>query len=174
MLRSLSCVLMLFAGCASSSEVTLALSASRPTHAKDIRFTRVDIDSVAMLTAVESLCVQIEKVYRQRYLTWAYTAGPYPGTPERPVTFHGDNVSVRQVLDEFCRQTGWKYHWVNIGMVEFQSGPVPGYQPEIRRPRPNQALERTADRREDLLSMMLASKPAAQFAFVSGRSAFSR
>ena len=125
---------MLFTGCASSSEVTVALSASRPTHAKDIRFTRVDIDSVPMLTAVESLCAQMEKVYGQRYLTWAYTAGPYPGPPERPVTFHGDNVSVRQVLDEFCRQTGWKYHWVNIGMVEFLSGPVPGYQPKIRRP----------------------------------------
>ena len=38
----------------------------------------------------------------------------------------------------------------------------------------NQALERTADRREDLLSMILAFKPAAQFALVSGRSALSR
>ena len=174
MLRSLSCVLMLFSGCASSSEVTVALSASRPTHAKEIRFTQVDIDSVPMLTAVESLCAQIEKVYGQRYLTWAYTAGPYPGTPERPVTFHGDSVSVRQVLDEFCRQTGWKYHWVNIGMVEFLSGSVPGYQPEIRRPRPNQALERTADGREDLLSMTSTLEFEAQLALVSGRSACSR
>jgi len=134
----------------------------------------VDIDSVPILTAVEMLCAQIEKVYGQRHLTWAYTAGPYPATPERPVTFHGDNVSLRQVLDEFCRQTGWKYHCVNIGMVEFVSGPVPGYQPEIRRPRPNHALERTADRREDLLSMTSTLTPEAPLALVSGRSALSR
>jgi hypothetical protein len=90
------------------------------------------------------------------------------------VTFHGDSVSVRQVLDEFCRQTGWKYHWVNIGMVELLSGPVPGYQPEIRRPRPNQALERTADRWDNLLSMTSTLKSEAELAVVSGRSAPSR
>ena len=40
--------------------------------------------------------------------------------------------------------------------------------------RPNQALERTADRREDLLSMISTLKSAAWPAVVSGRSAFSR
>jgi hypothetical protein len=134
----------------------------------------VYIDNVPMLTAVEMLCAQIQKVYGQRHFTWAYTAGPYPGTPERAVTFHGDNVSLRQVLDEFCRQTGWQYHWINIGMVEFMSGPVPEYHPEIRRPRPNQALERTADRLEDLLSMTSTLKPEAEHAVVSGRSACPR
>jgi hypothetical protein len=39
---------------------------------------------------------------------------------------------------------------------------------------PNQALERTADRREDLLSMISTLKPEAPLALVSGRSAFSR
>jgi len=38
----------------------------------------------------------------------------------------------------------------------------------------NQALERTADRREDLLLMTSTLKPEAQLALVSGRSAFSR
>jgi hypothetical protein len=38
----------------------------------------------------------------------------------------------------------------------------------------NQALERTADRREDFLSMTSTIKPEAQLALVSGRSAFSR
>jgi hypothetical protein len=40
--------------------------------------------------------------------------------------------------------------------------------------RPNQAMERTADRREDLLSMVSTLKPAAQLALASGRSACSR
>jgi len=40
--------------------------------------------------------------------------------------------------------------------------------------RPNQALERTADRREDLLLMTSTLKPKAQPALVSGRSACSR
>jgi hypothetical protein len=43
-----------------------------------------------------------------------------------------------------------------------------------KRKRPNQTLERTADRREDLLSMTLTLKPAAERAVVSGRSACSR
>jgi hypothetical protein len=38
----------------------------------------------------------------------------------------------------------------------------------------NQALERTADRREDLLLMISALKSEAQLALVSGRSAWSR
>jgi len=38
----------------------------------------------------------------------------------------------------------------------------------------NQALERTADRRENLLSVTSPLKPKAQLAVVSGRSAFSR
>jgi hypothetical protein len=39
---------------------------------------------------------------------------------------------------------------------------------------PNQTLERTADRREDLLSMISILKLEAQLALVSGRSASSR
>jgi hypothetical protein len=39
---------------------------------------------------------------------------------------------------------------------------------------PNQALERTADRRENLLSMTSTVKLEAQLALVSDRSAFSR
>jgi hypothetical protein len=39
---------------------------------------------------------------------------------------------------------------------------------------PNQALERTADRREDLLSMTSTLNIEAPLAFVSGRSACSR
>jgi len=38
----------------------------------------------------------------------------------------------------------------------------------------NKSLERTADRREDLLSMTSALKTEAQLALVSGRSAWSR
>jgi hypothetical protein len=40
--------------------------------------------------------------------------------------------------------------------------------------RSNHALERTADRRADLLSMTSIPKLEAQLALVSGRSAFSR
>jgi hypothetical protein len=39
---------------------------------------------------------------------------------------------------------------------------------------PNKALERTADRRDNLLSMTSTLKLEAQHAVVSGRSAFSR
>jgi hypothetical protein len=146
MLRSVSCVLLLLAGCATSSRVILAPSVTLPKRAQDLRFARVDIDRVLILTAVESLCAEIDKIYGVeggRYFTWAATAALFPGVPERPVTFHGSDVSVRQLLEEFCRQTGWTYRWINIGMVEFQNGPVPGYQPEIRRPRPNQTLQPT-------------------------------
>jgi hypothetical protein len=41
-------------------------------------------------------------------------------------------------------------------------------------PSPNQALERTADRREDLLSMTSTLKLELELALVSGRSAWSR
>ena len=144
MLRSLLVVLLL-AGCVSTPRVVVQPTTSRAfPHAQDIRFARVDIDRVPILTAVEAICGEIDKVYGTaggRYFTWAYTAGPFPGTPEGPVTLHASDVLLGQVLDEFCRQTGWTYRWVNIGMVEFQNGPVPGYQPEIRRPRPNQSLE---------------------------------
>jgi hypothetical protein len=40
--------------------------------------------------------------------------------------------------------------------------------------RPNQTLERTADRREDLLAMTSTLKREAKLALVSGRSAYSR
>src|SRR6266545_344057 len=40
--------------------------------------------------------------------------------------------------------------------------------------RSNQALERTADRRDNLLSMTSTLKPTAELVVVSGRSAFSR
>jgi hypothetical protein len=50
------------------------------------------------------------------------------------VTFHGGGVTVRQVLDEFCRQTSMRYS--NVGWaIEFRSSPPPGFEPEIRRPR---------------------------------------
>jgi hypothetical protein len=41
-------------------------------------------------------------------------------------------------------------------------------------PRPNRTLERTADRRKNLLSMTSTLKSAAELAVVSGRSAWSR
>jgi hypothetical protein len=44
----------------------------------------------------------------------------------------------------------------------------------FERRRSNQALERTADRRKDLLSMTSTLNPEAQLAVVSSRSAFSR
>ncbi len=45
---------------------------------------------------------------------------------------------------------------------------------EVAETRPNQALERTADRREDLLAMTSTLQLEAQHALVSGRSACSR
>ena len=47
-------------------------------------------------------------------------------------------------------------------------------EPTYTRKAPNQALERTADRREDLLSMISVQKFEAQRSLVSGRSAWSR
>jgi hypothetical protein len=44
----------------------------------------------------------------------------------------------------------------------------------MQRERPNQALERTADGREDLLSMISTLKRAARLVLISGRSACSR
>jgi hypothetical protein len=171
---SLLLVLIVLSGCAIAPLVTVAPARARPNHAKDIRFVQVDIDRVPMLKAVEAIRVALVKSYGENAFTYGSTAGGYPAKPEGPVTFHGSNVSLEQLLKEFCHQTSWNYVWVNVGMVEFLSGPVPGYQPEIRRPRPNQALERTADRRYNLLSMTSILKSAAQRALVSGRSASSR
>jgi len=47
-------------------------------------------------------------------------------------------------------------------------------QASLTRMRSNQTLERTADRREDLLSMISKLNAEAQLALVSGRSALSR
>jgi hypothetical protein len=48
------------------------------------------------------------------------------------------------------------------------------HAPAKQSKRPNQALERTADRRDNLLSMTSTLKPGAQLALVSGRSSCSR
>jgi hypothetical protein len=45
---------------------------------------------------------------------------------------------------------------------------------ELMTDTPNQSLERTADRRDNLLAMTSTLNPEAQLAVVSGRSSFSR
>jgi len=62
--------------------------------------------------------------------------------------------------------------------ITLRLGIVPSTSASVCAPfrpmRPNQALERTADRRENLLSMISPLNPEAHLALVSGRSAYSR
>ncbi len=134
---------LLTAGCATKPPRIILQS---PSHTRlgalDVRFARVDIERMPILAATEAANAELRKVCGQHFaLDYGYTAGPFPGTPEGPVTVHATNISFRQLLDEFCRQTGWRYRVNGPGWIEFQNGPVPGYKPEIRRPRPNQAME---------------------------------
>jgi hypothetical protein len=65
--------------------------------------------------------------------------------------------------------------WI-LGLHRLRLRPGHGRDPRklYAHPPSNQALERTADRREDLLSMTSTPKSGAQLAVASGRSAFSR
>jgi len=146
MRASFALAVLLIGSCASPPRIVLEPHAATMTRDPlDIRFVRVDVDRMPLLSASEALSTEIRKVYGERHAPdVAYTAGPFPSVPERRVTVHAKDVSFRQLMDAFCRQTGWRYRINGLGWIEFQSGPVPGYQPEIRRPRPNQTLERTA------------------------------
>ncbi len=89
-----------------------------------------------MLAAVDALTAEVHKTYSEDFaFSWSYTAGVFPAKPEGRVTFHDKNVSARDILDDFCRQTGWTYYWNPKHFIDFRSGPVPGYKPEIRRPK---------------------------------------
>jgi hypothetical protein len=160
MRASLAMAVLLFGGCASAPRIVLEPQvATMPRDPLDIRFSQVDMNRVPVLTAAEALSSEIRKAYGERFAPdVAYTAGPFPAVPERPVTVHAKNVSFRQLMDEFCRQTGWRYRVNGLGWIEFESGPVPGYQPEIRRPRPNQALQPTASRCTSI-SFMIKTVP---------------
>ncbi len=108
----------------------------RQVHPLEVRFARVDIERMRMLAAVEALIAAVHKTYGEDFaLSYSYTAGGYPAKPGGQVTFHGKNVSVREILDDFCRQTGWRYQWNPKHFIDIRSDPVPGYEPEIRRPK---------------------------------------
>ncbi len=132
---SILLAVILMVGCTTASEVTLAPASVRPQRAKDIRLARVEFDRVPMMKAVESIRAEIARVYGKPIFSYGITAGGFPAAPEGQVTLHRRDISLEHALTEFCRQTGWQYEWVNIGMVEFKTGPVSGYQPEIRRPK---------------------------------------
>jgi hypothetical protein len=76
------------------------------------------------------------------------------------------------------RASGYRDEKISCGTItgEVVDRKPPSLPPLIvkLRKRPNQSLERTADRREDLLSMTSILKPEAKRAVVSGRSALSR
>ena len=136
MLRFACLVAFLLASCAASPpRITVQAPVTR--DAQQLRFTRVDIDQMPMLAAVEALSTAAGKAHGEQFaFTSGYTAGAFPATPEGRVTFHGTDVSLTEILDDFCRQTHWTYRWVNIGYVSFQTGPGPaGYKPETRRPK---------------------------------------
>ena len=142
---------LIFGGCASVPRIIVdpQLGTLHRPDPLDVRFAQVDVVHMPLLTAAEALSAEVRKVYGEHFAPQtAYTAGPFPGVPEQPVTVHAKNISFRQLMDEFCHQTGWRYRVVGLGSIEFRSGPVPGYQPEIQRPRPNQSLEPTAGRRD--------------------------
>jgi len=127
MRASFALAVLLLGRCASPPRVVLEPHASTmPRDPLDIRFVRVDIDRVPLLSASKALSTEIRNVYGERLAPdVAYTAGPFPGVPERRVTVHATDVSFRQLMDEFCRQTDWHYRVNGLGWIEFQSGPVP-------------------------------------------------
>ena len=151
---SFALVALIFGGCASVPRIILdpQLGTLHRPDPLDVCFAQVDIVDIPLLTAAEALSAEVRKVYGEQFAPQAaYTAGRFPGVPEQPVTVHAKNISFRQLMNEFCRQTGWRYRIIGLGSIEFQSGPVPGYQPKIRRPGPNQSLEPTAGRRTERL-----------------------
>jgi hypothetical protein len=82
---------------------------------------------------------------------------------------NSDIASIKRVDGRLLHVTiskGVQGSWKKIPRVRHSKPWIPH--------RPKQALERTADRREDLLSMISILKPAAQLAVVSGRSSCSR
>lgn len=81
MLRSFALVLLL-AGCASAPRVILQPTTSRASpRAQDLRFARVDVDRLPILTALEAICAEIDKFTAQ--VVAGISHGPIPLAPSQ-------------------------------------------------------------------------------------------
>lgn len=129
----------LLIGCAATPPRVVVQQPSanlRQIHPFDVRFAQVDIDQMPIFDAVEALAAEVRRASSDEsaFPCSFNPNNPFPGIGKRRVTFHGKNVSARNVLDEFCRQTNMTYHLNSKRFIEFQNGPVPpGFQPDIRR-----------------------------------------
>ncbi len=73
-------------------------------HPLDVRFAEVDIDRMPLFAAMDVLAAEVHKVYGEQFaFTYSYTSGPFLGTPEGRVTFHGKDATTRDLLNEICR-----------------------------------------------------------------------
>lgn len=111
--------------------------ATRRVRPLDIRFVRVDIEQMHIFDALDALSAAVRKAYvvdgEASPLSWSYSPS-VGGTGVDRVSFHGSDVTLRVILNEFCRQTSMIYSDVGWA-IEFDNHPPPGFRPEVRRPR---------------------------------------
>lgn len=114
-------VAMLFAGCVSvKPEISVGkVTAQNIKSILDIRFTRVSFSNVRMTKVLLTLSGAIRD--SNMAFQWSIEAGAPSAKPPRfkdsLVNLSASNITLREVLDEMCRQSGWTYepimqgHW---------------------------------------------------------------
>ena len=101
----------------------------------NIRFAEVHFDRVPIWAAVDRMAEAVHQVYGRNYaFSPAFISvkdplmrGPRPNPRE---SFHGTDVSTRDVFSSICQQVGWSYEWTKLHYLQFQDGPGLGHSAE--------------------------------------------
>ncbi len=92
----------------------------------DVRFAAVDIDRTPIRDACYAMEAEVRRVYDHDYnfnLVFGSTSGDLADLGNPRVTYHGKNVSARDVVSSFCQQIGWSYTFDVKHAIRFQNGP---------------------------------------------------
>jgi hypothetical protein len=116
----------------------------------DVRFAEVHLERVPIQDAIDHIATEVRQVYGSRYFfSPAFQRATDPmmkaPLPNPPVTFHGADVSAREVFSSICQQVGWSYEWNVKHNIMFQDGPGLG-RPRAHTMRSNQSMQPTAGR----------------------------
>jgi hypothetical protein len=119
----------MFVSCASTApRVVVTPPAQKDvlmTAPLDVRFAEVHFDRMPIRDAVAHMAAEVCRKYETNYFSPGYRpVDPFrKRAPREPrVSFHGKNVTARDVFLEICRQPGWSFEWNVKGLV-FSNGP---------------------------------------------------
>jgi hypothetical protein len=117
---------MLLGGCATFQPQPMAsigkVSAQNIKSVLDVKFSQISLSNVRMTKALLTLSGELKK--SDIAFQWSIEVGPpalNPPPPRDPfVNLSASNITLREVLDQICRQSGWTYkpvmegHWFSF------------------------------------------------------------